>query len=224
MHQPKSKKILLYLFFFLFIGTLNNKNFNNLQLPKIKSISVSGLNEKDNYELMNNLNYLKIENLFFLNAEKMSEIFNSNNLIEKYSVFKKYPSEINVKIDKTSFLAQIKKGNENFLLGSNGKLIKTKFLKSDIPIIFGNFDNKNFFDLKRALKESNFFYKEIKNLYFFPSGRWDIETHNGILIKLPKSDIKKSLDLLIIFLNTNTKNEITQIDLRQANKIITNGR
>ena len=205
------------------IGTFNNKNLNNLQFTKIKNITVSGLNDKDNFELKNNLNFLEIENLFFLKKEKIIEIVNSNNLVEKYSVFKRYPSEINIIIDQTNFLAQFQKGNQNFLLGSNGKLIKTKSLQSDIPVIFGNFNNRNFFDLKKAITETNFTYEEIKNLYFFPSGRWDIETHNGLLIKLPKENLKSSFELLMIFLNKNTKVKNNKIDLRQTNQIITNG-
>ena len=88
------------------IGTFNNKNLNNLQFTKIKNITVSGLNDKDNFELKNNLNFLEIENLFFLNKEKIIEIVNSNNLVEKYSVFKRYPSEINIIIDQTNFLVK----------------------------------------------------------------------------------------------------------------------
>jgi cell division protein FtsQ len=220
MPQKKSKKILLYFFLFLLIGTINNKNLNNLELTKIENVTVSGLDDKNNYELINNLDFLKIESLFFLDKKK---IIQTINLIEKYSVFKKYPSEIEIKVDQTNFLAQLKKGNENFLFGSNGKLIKTISFKSNIPFIFGNFDKENFFKLKRAIDETNFRYEEVKNLFFFPSGRWDIETNSGLLIKLPRDNFKKSLELLVSFLNSTKKNEINKIDLRQTNQIITNG-
>ena len=42
----KSKKILIYFFLFLLIGTFNNKNINNFNDLKINSIYVSGLSEK----------------------------------------------------------------------------------------------------------------------------------------------------------------------------------
>jgi len=223
MPQLKSKKILLYVLLFLLIGTFNNKDLNNLKFVKIKSISVIGLNDKSNFELENDLNFLKIQNLFFLDKQKIIEIMNSNNLVEKYSVFKIYPSKIDIIVDQTKFLAQFKKANQIFLLGSNGKFIESNFFKPDIPIIFGDFKVKNFFDLKSAIQETNFIYKDIKNLYSFSSGRWDIETHNGFLIKLPKDNLKRSLELLIIFLNENKEEEINKIDLRQSNQIITNG-
>ena len=145
MLQKKSKKITLYLFIFLIIGTLNNKNLNNIKLPKVNQIIVSGLNVKNNLELMNNLNYLKFDSLFFLNEIKLTEIITTNNLVEEYSVFKKYPSTLDIKIKQTKFLAQFKKNGINFLLGSNGRLTKTPDIKKNIPFIFGDFKTKSFF-------------------------------------------------------------------------------
>ena len=189
----------------------------------MKEIKVIGLDEKNNNELINNLNFLKIENLFSLDKHNIKKIMSENTLIEKYSVFREYPSTINVKIDKTKFLAQIKKESNNFLLGSNGKLTKTIEIKSDLPFIFGTFENKSFFNLKKAIDETSFNYNKIKNLFFFKSGRWDIETNNGLLIRLPKNEIKESLELLINFLNQNVEKEIKELDLRQKNQIIING-
>ena len=60
MPQNKSKKILLYFFLFLIIGTLNNKNLNNPNLSKISKINVEGLSEVKNTEVINSLNFLKI--------------------------------------------------------------------------------------------------------------------------------------------------------------------
>ena len=223
MQQQKSKKILLYIFLFLIIGSINNKNFDDLEFTKIKEISVSGLDDQNNYKMKDNLDFLKIENLFFLNKNKIIEKIDSNNLIEKYSVFKKYPSTVDVKIDKTNFLAQFKKGNEIFFLCSNGKIIKTIVYKQDIPFIFGNFKNENFFQLKKAIDNSNFDYQKIKNLFFFTSGRWDIEINDGLLIKLPKNNLEKKFNLLINFLDETKDEKINKIDLRQHNQIIING-
>ena len=196
---------------------------DDLKYTKIKEISVSGLDDQNNYKMKDNLDFLKIENLFFLNKNKIIEKIDSNNLIEKYSVFKKYPSTVDVKIDKTNFLAQFKKGNEIFFLCSNGKIIKTIVYKQDIPFIFGNFKNENFFQLKKAIDNSNFDYQKIKNLFFFTSGRWDIEINDGLLIKLPKNNLEKKFNLLINFLDETKDEKINKIDLRQHNQIIING-
>ena len=223
MPQQKSKKIFIYIFLFLIIGTLNNKNLNT-DFLKIKYINVSGLEEKKNKELSNNLDFLKINNLLFLDEIKIRNILNENNLIEKYAIFKKYPSSLNIKIDKTVFLAKVKKDNKIFLFGSNGKFIKKEHKVEDIPFIFGDFDNKNFFELKKVIDESSFEYGVINNLYFFKSGRWDIETKSGLLIKLPVKNLDRSFELIIEILDQNDSKTINKIDLRQQNQIIIDGK
>ena len=93
----------------------------------------------------------------------------------------------------------------------------------NLPFIFGDFNIENFFELKKAMHEAKFDFDEVKNLYFFKSGRWDVETKYGLLIRLPKKELKKSLEYLIIFLNTKNLNEIKEIDLRQHEQLIING-
>ena len=223
MPYPKSKKVLIYLILFVIIGTLNNKNLKNINFAKVNEIQVTGLDEKNHFEIIKNLDSVNISNIFLLRKTQIKDVINSNNLVEKYSVFKLYPSALIIKIDKTKFLAQIKKNDDNFILGSNGKFIKSIDFRDDIPFIFGDFNNNNFFELKKAIDESNFNYKQIKNLFFFKSGRWDIETNNGLLIKLPENDIKESLQFINNFLTEKNDKEIYKIDLRQKNQIIING-
>jgi cell division protein FtsQ len=222
MPKQRSKKILIYFFLFLIIGTLNNRKLNNNDFSKVSEITVSGLDKKNNLELINNLSSLKNHSLFFVNEFKIRKIIDKNKLIDKYFVYKKYPSTLNIKIDKTKFLAQIKKNNDNFILGSNGKLIKVKKYKKNIPNIYGDFKNQNFFELKKAIDQTNFNYNDIKKLFFFQSGRWDIETNKGLLIKLPKDKIKKSLELTIRILSSDYQKKINKIDLRQYNQVIIN--
>ena len=224
MLLQKNKKIILYLFLFIIIGTLNNRNLRNENLLKDININVTGLDEISNAELINNLNLLEMNNLFFLDEKKIKKILNSNNLIEKFFIFKKYPSTLDIKVYKTIFLAQLKKKDDIFFLGSNRKLIKSNKIVKDIPFIFGDFRIENFFQLKKAITKSNFNFNEIKNLFFFKSGRWDIKTKSGLIIKLPKENIKKSLNLVVNFVNQKSEIEMSVIDIRQNNQIIVNGK
>ena len=222
MHQQVSKKILVYFFLFIIFGTLNNKNFTNSEIFRINNIKVSGIENKNNLDLIKNLDLLKFQNIFFIDKEKIKKIIYSNPLIEKFSILKKYPSELEINIYKTKFLAHIKQENEIFFLGSNRKLIKTNKEIKNIPFIFGNFDDTEFFKFKEIIDSSNFNYKEIKNLFFFPSKRWDIETHTGVLIKLPKNELNNSLELALNMLSDINFKNIKIIDLRQKNQVITN--
>jgi len=221
MPQQISKKISLYLFLFLLLGSLNNKNLVNIEFPKIKKIDVQGL-QIINDEFTQKLDLLKKKNLFDLNKSNLKELLNSNNLIEEYTIFKKYPSSLEIKIIETTLLGLINKNGMNFYIGSNGKLINAKDEIMNLPYIFGELNIENFLIIKKIIDQSKLNYKEVQNLFFFPSGRWDIELTSGVLIKLPITNIKKSLDLSLNLLNSKEFNNIKTIDTRPANQVIIN--
>lgn len=222
MPQRKSKKILIYFLLFISLGTLSHNDFYENNLIRLNQIIITGLDEKNNNDLVNRLDYIRLNNLFFLEKTKIIEIINTNPLIEKYSVFINYPSTLNIKIEKTKFLAKVNKDGKSFFLGSNGKLIESFQIRNDLPSIYGDFNNENFFNLKKIIDESDISYEQIKNLFFFKTGRWDIETHEGLLIKLPKNRVEKSIKLLIDFLDQNKEKKLNLVDLRQYNQIVIN--
>ena len=222
MPRRKSKKILIYFLLFISLGTLSHKDFYENNLIRLNQIIITGLDEKNNNDLVNRLDYIRLNNLFFLEKTKIIEIINTNPLIEKYSVFINYPSTLNIKIEKTKFLAKVNKDGKSFFLGSNGKLMESFQIRNDLPSIYGDFNNENFFNLKKIIDESDISYEQIKDLFFFKTGRWDIETHEGLLIKLPKNRVEKSIKLLIDFLDQNKEKKLNLVDLRQYNQIVIN--
>ena len=222
MPKRKSKKIFQYLFLFLIIGTLNNKNLSNFELMKIDEISVSGLSEKENLEVSKSLEKFKENNLFFLSKFELVKIIENNDYIEKFYVSKKYPSSLNIHLQKTRLMALINKDAKFFYIGSNRKFIEASEQAKNLPFIYGEFDIDKFFEIKEDIDQSNFKLSQVKNLFFFPSGRWDIETHKGILIKLPIFKVKESLNLYLELLNKDDFKNIKIIDLRQNNQVITN--
>lgn len=223
MHLKRSKKILVYIFLFLLIGTLNNKNINNIEFPKINHIKISGLEESENFEVLEKLEAFKVYNLFFLNKKILINTLYTHNQIDDFFIFKKYPSTLNIKIIKTEFLAYINKDNKNFYVGSNGKLILAKDKKKDLPFIYGDLNFNELINLKTIIEKSDLKFDTIKSLFYFPSGRWDVETRSGILLKLPKSKLNEALELYIDLLNKSNIEDIKKIDLRQNNQVILNG-
>ena len=222
MHHTKSKKILVYIFLFLFIGTLGNKNLNKIEIKKINQINVSGLNEEKNFEVLKSLDAYKFYNLFFLNKVKIDQLLSSYDHIENYSVFKKYPSSLIVQLTETNYLARVSQNGKNFYLGSNGKLIEAVDENKKLPNIFGDLDLNEFFKLKKIIDESNYNFDEIESLFFFPSKRWDIEMTSGILIKLPKKRLEESLNLSLEILDDKNFKNIKVIDVRQERQIVIN--
>ena len=115
--------------------------------------------------MLKNFDYLLIQNLLTLDKKRIEKIISSNNLVEKYEIFKRYPSSLEIKIYKTKFLAYVKKDGENFLLGSNNKFILTKNIIEKIPTM--EIRSDDFKKFKNLIDETNFNFKEIKNLIFF---------------------------------------------------------
>ena len=223
MHRQISKKIFIYLLIFLILGTINNKNFLKEDLIKItnlKKIEIIGIKDK-NIEL--DLSKFKNQNLFLLNKDNISKIIQKHQIVEKFFVFKNYPNNLNIKIDKTKLLAIIKKDSSNFYIGTNGKLIKADKDLIDLPFIFGDVEILEFLKLKKIIDQSNLSFNQIDNLYFFKSRRWDIKTKDGLLIKLPKKKIDESLKVLLKIINNNKLNNFKKINLRQINQVILNG-
>lgn len=224
MHQQISKKIILYLLLFLLLGTVSNKYFNSFKFPKINSIIISGLNEDEKGDILKKLDFLKSSNLIFLKEPIINLMINSNDFIESFSIFKKYPSTLYVEIQKTKILAKIKVNGKDFLIGSNGKLIINKSIPKNVPQIFGNLDIGEFLEFKKILDNSKFNYNDIEKLFFYPSRRWDIQTKKGIQIKLPKNDVSKSLVLLNDLFENEEFKYLKIIDLRQNNQLVINER
>ena len=222
MHQQKGKKIFIYLFLFLIVGSINNIALTKIEFKNIKNIEISGLDESENTDLLKNIYDLNLDNIFFINRNKISKIINSNSLVESYEIFKKYPHTVDIKIKKTNFLAKMKINDKLFLIGSNGKLIDVKFLDTEVPFIFGKPQIDEFIQFTNIIGKSNFSLNQIKNLYFFPSKRWDLELKNNIILKLSKNHTRLSLDQAFKLLNDNNFKDIKVVDARIKNQIILN--
>ncbi len=222
MPQQKGKKILFYILILLIAGSINNTSLTKIQIQKIKDIKISGLNVDENVNLLQNIQGLNLKNLFFLNGNEISKIISSNSLVENFEIFKKYPNTLDIKIEKTNFLAKINRNGKILIVGSNGKLSNTKYLEKELPFIFGKPEIKEFIKFTNLIEQSKFSSKEIKNFYFFPSKRWDLELENNIILKLSKDHTKLSLDQAFEVLNDNNFNDVNIIDARIKNQIIIN--
>ena len=220
MQQRKSKKILIYFFLLILVGSINNINLSDLKLHNINDINIIGLDIKDKSILLKKIKNSHLNNIFSINKNDLINEIELNSLVEKYLIFKRYPSTLDIKIEKTKFLAKINKNGQIFYLGSNGKFTKNDFSNNQLPYIFGNPDIIEFFSIKEIIDKSKISYSEIKNLYFFPSKRWDLELKNNTIIKLPNNNTNLALNLAIEFLYDNEFINNKIIDARIENQII----
>ncbi len=222
MHQliGKKKSLILYFFFLVALSTTTNKTlYKTENLFQIDNINITGI-PLDDIEGLNDELYKTIEkNIFFLKKEVLKNSISEFNIVEKYSVKKIYPRELNINIKPTKFIAKIS-NKDDVLVGSNGKLISNKDFKKKLPSIFGKFNSNKFLELKIHLERSGFNFEDLKSLIYFSSGRWDILTNDNVLIKLPNKKIYESLYLAKKILNDDNFKINKFIDLRISNQII----
>ena len=224
MHQliDKKNKIIIYLLLLFILSTTSGKFLENQNSYsfKINQINIVGLSSPDISKIYNELNNLFYKNILLVGKDEIQKVISKYNIIEEYSVKKIYPSTISINIEPTKFVARLS-GN-NHLVGTNGKLIDDKENNEILPYIFGEFNSRDFLNLKKDITHSKFTFTEFKTLYFFPSNRWDILTYDDILIKLPQNNVSKSLNLAHKLVgNIDFKNQ-NLIDLRINNHLITN--
>ena len=101
-------------------------------------------------------------------------------------------------------------------------MIKTHTNKVDLPLYLEILINE-FLKLKKIIDKSGFDYNDIKNLYYYKSKRWDIETKNNLIIKLPKKKLDNTFKILLKIYNNKEFSNLKLLDLRLENQVIFNG-
>ena len=225
MHQSidKKQKYIFLIIIFLFLTTINNTNFVNNKYfsANIQSIQVVGLTEDLNSQIQERLSYLKNNNIFYINKELLKKEIDEYKYIENFKVSKFYPKKIILNLYQTNFLAITIQNNQKYILGSNGKLIEYKLFNNydNLPVIFGNFSTNDFLNFKKEFDQSSFKYKDIKVFFFYPSKRWDIQTIDNVIVKLPSKNTSLALERATKIIESKQfDNNI--IDLRITRQII----
>ena len=221
MHQRISKKIFIYIFIFFTLVTINNTKLS-YDFYKIKQFNINGLSQLETKKLHDDVKNFINMNIFLFNEKDISKIIYSNKIIEEFGIVKIYPSTLNIEIKKTKFLAITKKNNNDYLVGTNGNLLKVNNTISDLPYIFGNINVNNFLNFKKKIDNSNFKFDEIMDLYYFKSNRWDVITKDGLTLKMPSNLTVENLNLIFKIIQGNDFDDNKILDFRQNNMIFIN--
>ena len=223
MHQliDKKNKIVIYLILLIILSTVTNKSLENRDSYPItvNTINVSGLSDNNNLKIKNELGDLLSKNIFLITKDNINKKISRYNLIEEYSIKKIYPTQIDIKIKPTRFIAKIA-GNNNFLIGTNGKIISNERTTEVLPFLFGKFNSENFITFQKIINNSEFNFKNFRSIIIYPSNRWDIQTTDGILIRLPEKNLKNALKIAHKVINNDKFKDGKIIDLRIFNQII----
>ena len=218
----KKNKIYIYLVIFFLFTTISNLQISNSNLFKFspKDIKVSGLSKKNNLSIVQELKKIQVKNIFFIQKDILIKILSQNNLVNSFEIKKVFPNTIEIKIKKTQFLGIINIDGIFYFIGSNGKLINYDESTKNLPYVFGKINTFSFIEFINIIKQSTVNIKNIKEIYFFPSGRWDIKTKEDKLFKLPSKNILSALNTISKLNNSKEFKKASIVDLRFNKKII----
>ena len=195
-----------------------NENFNFF----IKEIQLVGNSIIKEEEIIERLDFLYKENLFFLNTEKIKRNLKDKTFIESYYIKKIYPDKLKLSIIEKVPIAVVVNKKKKIYISNKGDHINffNIDIYKDLPTVFG--DKDKFYILYKNLKDVEFPLEKIKSFYYFEAGRWDLVMAEGKVIKLPIENYLFSLKDFMKSKNDNSFNNFKIYDYRIKDQLILN--
>jgi len=199
------------------ITTKQRINITKFNLKKINIENIFLLKEEDLKKLLIPINE---KNLLLLRNKEIEQLLIQNTFIESFTIKKKYPDTLKIKIIEKKPIAILFEGKKKFYLSEKIELMQFKNLPNyqNLPYIFGK--KEEFKILHENLFEIDFPIDLIKKYTLLDSKRWDLETINNKLIKLPVKNYNKSLKNYLVIMNKNEFKKYKVYDYRLKNQLI----
>ena len=188
----------------------------------IQKIEIEGNSILNSDEIVQKLNFLYRENLFFFNLKDIEKNLKNETFIESFSLKKIYPNTLKIIIVEKEPIAVLHNKKKKFYISDKGDFIDFQDIETyrDLPTVFGN--GKFFYSLYQDLQNIKFPLEMIKSFYFFESGRWDLLMYDDKMIKLPIKDYLVSLKNYMESRNNNNFNHYRIFDYRIKDQLILN--
>jgi len=198
------KRLVIALFLLILFTTFNSQQKFIISHFDLKTIEIeNNLLLKDN-DIKNLLISFYNKNLVLLNNNEVKNALMQNSLIESFKIKKKYPNTLKVKIFEKKPIAVLFDKKNKFYLSEKIDLIEYRNLPNyqTLPYVLGNKDDFKIF--YNNLKKINFPLNEVKKYTLYETDRWDLETKDNQVIKLPSKNYLKNLKN---FLDLKSKND-----------------
>ena len=188
----------------------------------VQKIEIEGNSILNSNEIVQKLNFLHRENLFFLNFNDIEKNLKKETFIESFSLKKIYPNTLKIIIAEKEPIAILQDKKKKFYISDKGDFIDFQDIERyrDLPTVFGN--GKFFYSLYQDLQSIKFPLETIKTFYFFESGRWDLAMYDDKMIKLPTKDYLEALKNYMESRNNSSFNNYKIFDYRIKDQLILN--
>ena len=204
------KRLIIALSLLILLTTINSQQSFVISKFNLKTIIIENNLLLKDEDIKNLLIPFYNKNLILLDNKEFKKALMQNSFIESFNIKKKYPSTLKVKIFEKKPIAVLFNEKNKFYLSEKIELIEFKYLQNyqTLPYVLGNKDDFKIF--YSNLKRINFPLDIIKKYTLFETNRWDLETKNNQVIKLPSKNYTKSLKN---FLNLKKKNDFEKYEL-----------
>ena len=198
------KRLIIALALLVLFSTYTSQRLFFSNKFNIKEIKIENNFILKDENIKKNLIFLYEANLITLNTSDIERMFKKKDFIESFEVKKIYPNKLKIKVYEKKPIAILQLKKKKFYISDNFELINFKYLENykNLPLVFGNIEN--FKILYGDLKKINFPLNLISKYYLYESKRWDLETYNKVVIKLPSENYITSLKN---FMNLKKKND-----------------
>ena len=214
------KRLVLSLLLLLFLTTITLNQKIIITKFNIKEINIENNILLSSKEVKKLLIPIYETNLFFLKYEEVEKALMKSSLVGSFEIRKKYPNSLEIKIFEKTPIAIIFHKKKKYFLSENIELIKFEELKynKSLPFVLGKRDK--FESFYNRLKINNFPVDIIKKYTFFETNRWDIETYDNKIIKLPPVNYINSLEKYLSLKNDSSFRKYKVFDFRIEKQLI----
>tara|TARA_S200000501_G_scaffold341337_1_gene350612 strand:- start:130 stop:786 length:657 start_codon:yes stop_codon:yes gene_type:complete len=214
------KRLVIAISLLILLTTISSQQKFFISKFNLKKIIIENnflLKDKD---LKNLLAPIYGKNLLFLKNAEVKKALMKNNFIESFNIKKKYPSTLKIQIFEKKIIAILFDKKNKFYLSERLDLIEFKNLPNyqNLPYIIGNKDD--FETFYNNLKKINFPFDIVVKYSLYESKRWDLETKNDEVIKLPSKNYIESLENYLNLKNKSSFEKYKIFDYRINNQLI----
>ena len=213
------KRTIIAIILLILLTTITSKNEINFSKFNLNKIIIKNNSLIKEEEIKKSLISIYDKNLIFLDNKEIEQKLMKNGYIESFYIKKKYPNTLEIKIIEKKPIA-ILFFNKKFYLSEKIELINFKRIKEyeNLPYIFGNKDDFKIFFFE--LKKINFPISQIKKFTLFETKRWDLETFDNKVIKLPIDNYSQSLENYLNLIDKDIFKKYKLFDYRIGNQLI----
>ena len=191
----------------------------------IKNIEVLGIKNISKETVVKIVTAENKTNIFNVNLSNIYNNLSDNDWVRDLYVERVLPDTIKINIKEKQPIGIWQYEMSNKLITKYGEIITTgnvNTFKNNLPIIHGNYANKNAYSIIKILRKNKVFAKNIWSLTFINNRRWNLHFKQGIIVLLPSKGVLEAWNKIIkLQKEYNVLNlGLTELDFRNPSKIL----